>query len=785
MQSLSLTFRIFAAGVLSTQGVSFAQVNAAVNYESAIKPLIQQHCVKCHGEHAQKNNLRLDTAAAALKGGDTGPALIPGQAAQSLIIQVITGGHAEIPKMPYKRTPLDATEIDLLRLWITEGALFPADELPSDARHWSFIPPTRPEPPAHAAPHPIDAFVRERLQLAELTPSVETEPVTLLRRLHLDLIGIPPSLEEIAHFSATHEKKPERAVLETITRLLESPHYGERWGRWWLDQARYGDSNGYSIDAPRQMWKYRDWVINALNNDLPFDQFTIEQIAGDLLPNATLDQRIATGFHRNTQINQEGGIDKEQFRIESVFDRVATTGAVWLGLSTGCAQCHDHKFDPISHKEYFGMFALFNNQEEPTMTVPDPSIDRVKLGQEKTQLTAQLKTHLASKQQELTQWEDSLTADTRKRLNAPATKALTVPAAKRNVEHLRLLFAAMAGTSDTIFTPLHSRLTEIDSALAQGTTSLVLSELPQPRTTRLFIKGDFTRPADKVLPSVPAALHPIESSGALPTRLDFAHWLVSKNNPLTARVIMNRIWQQYFGQGLVDTENDFGTQGSLPTHPELLDWLATEFMAKDWSLKAMHRLIVTSATYRQSSHARAELLQTDANNLLLARQNRLRLDAEIIRDVALTASGLLTPTLGGPPVYPPIPEGVMGLGQVKREWKPDTGPNRYRRALYTFVYRSTPPPNLGVFDTPDGFATCTRRIRSNTPLQSLTLLNDPAFVEFAQSLQQVIVKHGLEAAFQRTLARSPCPDELALLSPLPPLSAARVLLNLDETITRE
>jgi hypothetical protein len=777
--------RLKVAALSAAFALSLLPASAAVDYSAQIKPLLQQHCVKCHGQHSQKNQLRLDTAAAALAGGDSGPAIVAGDSQRSLLIQVVAGTHASIPKMPYKRTPLDSADVKLLSQWIDEGALFPTTETPSDDRHWSFIPPQSPPPPGDGNLHPIDAFLLERLDQTGIKPSPEAEPLTLLRRIHLDLIGLPPTLEQIEAFLSASKQDPAAALTTVIDNLLDSPHYGERWGRWWLDQARYGDSNGYSIDAPRQMWKYRDWVIQALNADLPFDQFTIHQIAGDLLPNATLDQRIATGFHRNTQINQEGGIDKEQFRIESVFDRVATTGAVWLGLSTGCAQCHDHKFDPISHREYFGLFALFNNQDEPTLTVPDPSIDTARLNTEKTQLITQLKAHLQTKQQDLTAWEQQLTPATRQRLSAAAIKALAQPATQRSFDHQRLLYAAMAGTSDSLFNPLQSRLTEIESALKQGTTTLVLSELPTPRTTRLFIKGDFTRPAEEVAPAVPAVLHPIESSGPLPSRLDFARWLVSKNNPLTARVIMNRVWQQYFGLGLVETENDFGTQGSLPSHPQLLDWLATEFMQRDWSLKAMHRVIVNSAAYRRSSHARPDLAIKDANNLLLARQNRLRLDAEIIRDVALTASHLLAPTLGGPPVFPPIPDGVMGLGQVKREWKPSTGADRYRRALYTFLYRSTPPPSLGVFDAPDGFATCTRRIRSNTPLQSLTLLNDPAFVEFAEALAGLIQRDGISSAFQRVLTRTPRSDELALLTPLPPLSAARVLLNLDESITRE
>ena len=754
---------------------------ASVDYSAQIKPLLQLHCVKCHGASSAKNGLRVDTAAALIQGGDRGPALVPGAPERSLFLQAITGTHAEIPKMPYKRSPLDSAEIELLRRWVEEGAAHPADEAPSDDRHWAFIPPERPTLPTAAA-HPIDAFIDARLQQAGLQPAPACEPRTLLRRLHLDLVGLPPTPAEIARFDTEHRRDPQAAVAALIDRLLKSPHHGERWGRWWLDQARYADSNGYSIDAPRLIWKYRDWVVNAFNAGLPFDQFTVEQIAGDLLPNATEDQRVATGFHRNTQINQEGGIDKEQFRIESVFDRVATTGAVWLGLSTGCAQCHDHKFDPLSQKEYYQLFAFLNNQDEPALPLRDAGIDPKALAVEKREVTRQLETLLASKVEAIASWEVRLTPEARKALSSSVKKALAVAPAKRGFNEKRTLYAALSGTGDPVFNPLHSRLTEIDSLIAKGVSTLVMTELPKPRVTRVFIKGDFTRPSDEVQPGVPAVLHPIESTGSVPTRLDFARWLVSPRNPLTARVIMNRVWQQYFGRGLVETENDFGTQGSLPTHPELLDWLATEFMARGWDLKAMHRLIATSATYQRASQVTPS---SDPNNLLLARQSRLRLDAEIVRDVALTASGLLQPKLGGPPVFPPIPEGVMGLGQVKRTWTPSTGPDRYRRALYTFLYRSTPPPNLAVFDAPDGFAACTRRLRSNTPLQALTLLNDPAFIEFAEALAQVIEKDGLPAAFERVLTRAPQADELALLSPLPALSAARALLNLDETITRE
>jgi hypothetical protein len=569
-----------------------------------------------------------------------------------------------------------------------------------------------------------------------------------------------------------------------VNRLLSSKHYGERWGRWWLDQARYADSNGYSIDAPRQIWKFRDWVIDALNKDMPFDQFTIEQLAGDLLPKATESQMIATGFHRNTQINQEGGIDKEQFRIDSVFDRVATTGSVWLGLTIGCAQCHDHKFDPIAHKEYYQMFAFLNNQDEPEMKVFDPKTDVKGLTEEFKEVEAKIKAYMKEHAAELDAWEAGITPAIKKSLNAAIVKILAMPKAKRGFVQNQTLFAASIGGVGP-FRELNDRHKELDTLLNKGTTTLVMKETAKPRKTTVFIKGDFTRPDVEVQPGTPAVLHPFETTSKQPNRLDLAKWIMSPKNPLTARVIANRVWQQYFGRGIVETENDFGSQGTLPSHPELLDWLATEFTAKKWSLKELHKLIVTSKTYRQSSANRPDLVEKDPQNYLLARQSRLRLDAEVVRDVCLAASGLLSSKIGGPPVYPPIPDGVMGQGQVKRVWSVSKGEDRYRRGLYTFVYRASPPPSLTVFDAPEGFSSCTRRIRSNTPLQALTLMNDSGFFEFATALKKIIDKDGLETAFKRCTARAPRPDELAVLKKLDSLNAARVLLNLDETVTRE
>ncbi len=680
---------------------------AVVDYSAQIKPLLQTHCVKCHGATTQKAKLRLDTAAAALQGGGRGAAVQPGKADASLLLQVVSGAHEEIPQMPYKRGPLDSVQVELLKQWISEGAKAPADEKPSDDRHWAYIAPVRPPTGnLEKGGNAIDYFIRATLKQKGLEPSPPAPAETLVRRLHLDLTGLPPSPKEVAAF--TQEAKKSKAAYERVTdELLKSPHYGERWGRWWLDQARYADSNGYSIDAPRSIWPYRDWVINALNADMPFDEFSIEQLAGDMLPKPTPEQIIATGFHRNTQINGEGGIDKEQFRIESVFDRVATTGTVWLGLTIGCAQCHDHKFDPISHKEYYQIFAFLNNQDEPTLQVSDPSLDIGKLTAEQTDLQARITDHIQKAQKEFTQWEAELSTDARKQLPKDRQSTLKRPVAERSITQQRLLFASGPGAADQTFRAWNERYMEITGLLTRGTTTMVMKELPVPRKTTLFIKGDFTRPAAEQKPAVPAVLHDLKAAGD-PNRLDLARWLVSHDNPLTARVIVNRIWQQYFGHGLVDTENDFGTMGSLPTHPELLDWLAVEFMESGWSLKHMHRLIVSSQTYQQSSSLPADrhskALAVDVNNQFLWRQNRLRLDAEIVRDVCLTASGLLEPKLGGPPVYPPIPEGVLSLGQVKRTWPLSKGADRYRRGLYTFVFRATPPPGLSVFDAPDGFS---------------------------------------------------------------------------------
>jgi hypothetical protein len=762
-------------------GQTSADSAAEMRFNREIQPILAENCFACHGfdKKARQADLRLDMFDDATADRDGNKAIVPGDPAASLIMERINStDHDLVMPPPETGKQLSAAQKESLRNWIAQGAQY--------GRHWSFIAPEQVEPPTvEDISHPIDQFIQARLQKSEIELSPKAPLTVLIRRVSLDLIGLPPTVDEIDSFLAESAVNEEQAWNALVDRLLSSPHYGERWGRWWLDQARYADSNGYSIDAPREIWKYRDWVIDALNANMPFDQFTIEQLAGDLLPNATDSQKVATGFHRNTQINQEGGIDREQFRIDSVFDRVATTGTVWLGLTIGCAQCHDHKFDPIEQKEYYRLFAFLNNQDEPTIKVYDHGIDGAKLTAEQKQIEGQLSQILTQQAEAIAAWESGLDVETRRALAGDVRKALDTAAGKRSFAQKLVVAAASPISSDEAFAALQKRHAEVTATISSAPTTMVMKELPQPRKTTVFINGDFTRPDEAVTPGTPSVLHAFESSADQPNRLDMAKWIVSPQNPLTARVITNRLWQQYFGRGLVETENDFGTLGSRPTHPELLDWLACELMERQWNLKDMHRLIVTSATYQQSSDDREDLREVDPRNELLARQQRLRLDGELVRDVALTASGLLSRKMNGPPVYPPIPDGAMNLGQANRAWKVSEGEDRYRRGLYTFLYRATPPPSLNVFDVPDGFSTCTRRNRSNTPLQSLTLMNDSAFVEFAQALEKIIQTDGLDTAFRRCTGRLPDDAEKDVLNRLDSFTAARVLLNLDETITRE
>jgi hypothetical protein len=793
-----------------------------IDYLRQVKPLLTRHCASCHGQQKPRGGLRLDSAAGARRGGKQGPAVVPGKAEESPLLAAVMGeGPGE--RMPLNRPPLSRDEIAVLRTWIDQGASSPKMEGPVTTpatTHWAFVAPVRPALPevrdARWARNPVDRLILDRLEREGLRPSDEADRGTLLRRVSFDLTGLPPRPEEIIAFRADPRAD---AYERAVDRLLASPHFGERWGRLWLDQARYADSNGFNIDAPRSIWKYRDWVVAALNRDLPFDQFAIDQIAGDLQPDASLEQKIATGFHRNTQINQEGGIDVEQFRVESIFDRVNTTGTVFLGLTIGCAQCHDHKYDPITQREYYRLFAFFNNVDEPDLEIASSeeltARDRVR-GQI-DRFHRELAAKYANLDERERRWEATVDLAFKQAQNPVARVAFDAPRDRRTAEQKRALVELMLA-NDPAYKSDFGALAKLQEKEPRFITTMVVQERSKDaRVSHVHLGGDFTRKGEVVSPGTPAVFLPVaDPSPATPAdRMDLARWLVDRRNPLAARVAVNRIWQAEFGRGLVETDNDFGTQGKPPSHPELLDWLACELMDSGWSLKHIHRLIVTSATYRQSSRVRPEGPAVDPDNRLLWRQSRLRLDAEPIRDAALACSGLLAERIGGPSVFPPQPDGVMTLGQMRRPWTPSVGPDRFRRGIYTYFWRATPFPFLTTFDAPGGVQSCTRRLRSNTPLQALTLLNDPAMVEIARGLAARILRERpdssgdrqrIDHAFLLCLGREPADSERASLGRLltqersegrqrEPHAAgtetrawtavARVLLNLDEFVTRE
>jgi hypothetical protein len=641
--------------------------------------------------------------------------------------------------------------------------------------HWAFVPPQRPAVPNVAnagwVKTPIDAFILARLEKEGIAPSPEADKATLLRRLCLELLGLPPTPQMLDQFLRDTGSDAYERLVDS---LLESPHYGERWGRYWLDAARYADSDGYEKDTGRpHAWRFRNWVIDALNKDMPFDEFTIEQLAGDLLLGAKLDQKVATGFHRNTLTNNEGGVDKEQFRVEATVDRTNTTASVWLGLTLGCCQCHNHKYDPFSQQEYYQFFAFFNTISEQNVEL-NPL-----LKQQRVELKARHEKALeACKQrqaQELLKWEANLKPADRKKIAANIGKILSVPAARRDETQQKELADYFATIDPALLALKKQQAEEVKKFDANQPLAQTLVEGPT-RKTHVLQRGDFLRPAEEVRPGVPAVLGP--PAGPMKNRLDLAKWIANPNNPLTARVFVNWIWHKHFGRGIVSTLEDFGTQGDKPSHPELLDWLAREISspsasaggpkAVPWSIKRLHRLIVCSATYRQASNYRPELRERDPLNVLLARQNRLRLEAEILRDCSLSSSGLLNTTVGGPSVHPPQPAGISELtyaGAVK--WVESTGPDRYRRGLYTWFQRTSPYPMLMTFDMPESNVCCVRRERSNTPLQALTLMNDTVFVECAQALGRRLQEHVGDAkekiayAAQLCLGRAATASEIA------------------------
>ncbi len=703
---------------------------AQVDFDREIRPILSNTCYTCHGpdENTREANLRLDTRAGAFADLGGYQAIVPGQPEKSELLRRLRSSDKD-EKMP----PPDALQqltpkqMGLIENWIKDGAPW--------KEHWSLIPPKRPALPLVKNPawprNAIDAFLLHQLERNGLAPSKPATKETLLRRVTLDLTGLPPTLWELDAFLA--DDSPE-AYETVVNRLLASPRYGEHLSLSWLDAARYSDSNGYQREGTRTMWPWRDWVVSALNRNLPFDQFTIEQLAGDLLENPTRDQQIATGFHRNHMLNGEGGRIAEESRVEYVVDRVETTGTVWLGLTAGCARCHDHKFDQLTQKEFYGLFAFFNSIEEtgrvdrggnanPVLSLPTPEqITRKKtLEAEQSQLQQQLKTAKDDRKKALQKQLDQT---------------------KKNLDNLNKSYLV----------------------------TMVMQERKDPRTTYRLNRGQWDQPDEslKIPPGVPACFPPLPKQ-ASSNRLTLARWLVDPDHPLTSRVAVNRAWQHFFGIGLVKTTEDFGTQGERPSHPKLLDWLASEYIQNGWDTKGLHRLIVTSAAYRQSSEVSPSLLARDPENRLIARGPRFRLSSLAIRDQALFLAGLLVEHQGGPPVMPYQPSGVwqdMTLGKIK--YVQDHGEKLYRRSLYTFWRRSVGPTMF--FDTSARQVCTVRKTRTNTPLHALTLMNDVTYLEAARVFaEQLFQETGptpedrLKQAFRLATSRFPTTEELETL----------------------
>ena len=793
-----------------------------IDFSKDIQPLLLKRCSGCHGASQQMSGLRLDTGDSVLKGGHSGVAIVAGKPAESRLLERVESVKKSFA-MPPVGSPLSHSEVAAIRSWIEQGAKVPVTSAsgPQEKNaHWSFLPVHRPPVNGNA----IDFFIRARLSKEGLAPAEEASRATLIRRLSFDLTGLPPTPDERRSF--VDDRHPD-AYERVVDRLFASPHYGEKWARHWLDLAHYADSDGYEKDQVRpNAWRYRHWLIDALNRDMPFDRFTIDQLAGDLVANATNDQLVATGFLRNTLTNREAGVDRAEARFEQIVNRTNTVSTTWLGLTAGCAQCHNHKYDPILQKDYYALFAYFESAEERDIEAPltgesKPYVTALPGYQrERSAILTEFKIQplyewwqsrireAFTNQGKDLEWDFAVTSFRASYDNAD--KFLKGGLGKLSaIEQDRLLSYFLGNVGPTIADSEHDKdirsgtktAREKLNALTMPPYSVapVMAQIAEAESSHIHIGGDYKTVGIAVDPAPPIFLN---GATPRPTRLQLARWIVSRENPLTARVAVNRMWQEFFGRGLVLTSEDFGTQGDRPSHPELLDWLASEFMDRGWSMKSIQKTIVMSATYRQSSKVRPELESRDPENVLLARQSRLRLPAELVRDEALSAAGLLDLTIGGRSVRPPQPAGVAELGYANSvKWTESAGADRYRRGLYIHYQRTTPYPLLSNFDAPEANVTCTRRRRSNTSLQSLNLLNDPVFFEAAQALGSRIVNEApadfsarLDYAFDLALARKPNSNERARLRQYfdqqPDertgwIGIGRVLLNLDEFLTRE
>lgn len=679
---------------------------SSISFNQHIRPILNKNCLSCHGGVKKQGGFSLLFEEEAFAKTDSGsPAIIRGDHRNSELYKRLID-HDPDNRMPQEAPALNQAEIDLIAQWINEGAKWET--------HWAYIPPEEnieiPNLESTWVVNEVDHFILEKIIEKGLEPSSEASKATLLRRVFLDLIGLPPTPAEAKQFLEDHSPK---AYENLVDRLLDSPHFGEHWAAMWLDLARYGDSQGYQKDLIRpNIWRYRDWVIDAFNRDLPFDEFTIEQLAGDLLENHTDNQLLATAFHRNTNTNDEGGTDNEEFRTYAVMDRVSTTFEVWQGTTMACVQCHSHPYDPFRHREYYELFAFFNQTQDADFPNDAPKASLLSPGQ-KAKLDA-LKT----------QEETSL--------------------------------------SDTLIQQIKN--------IQPAPVPVMLDLEDSTRTCHIFERGNWLMKGAEVQPNVPRELSKMTNEMPL-NRLGLAKWLVHPDNPLTSRVTVNRFWAAIFGTGIVATIEDFGTQGSPPTHPELLDWLSVQFQKDwDWSVKQLLRTIVLSATYRQSSNISEEALLIDPENQWLARVPRFRLSAEQIRDQALVVSGLFNPKVFGPSVMPPQPDGVWNVIRHAVKWETSQDGDQYRRGLYTFWRKTSPYPSMMTFDSPSREFCVSRRVRTNTPLQSLTMLNDPVFVEAAEALaikmmnfETENLEERLAYGYELVLFRTPAAEQLEIL----------------------
>ncbi len=759
-----------------------------ISYNEDVRPILNKKCMTCHGGVRRKGGLSLLFRTAALDTLDSGKrAIVPGKPSESEIMRRITHPDPSERMPPEEKAPLKEKEIQTIRRWIAQGAKWET--------HWAYVPPKAKAPPEVSesswAENEIDRFVHARLDEEGIDPAPRADCTTLLRRVSLDLVGVPPRPSRARQFCEDPSQTRYEAIVDS---LLASKRFGERWASMWLDLARYADTKGYERDPHRSIWKYRDWVIRALNDDMPFDQFTIEQLAGDLLPQPGKEELIATAFHRNTMTNTEGGTSNEEFRVQAVIDRVNTTMEVWQATTIKCVQCHSHPYDPFRHEEFYQLYSFFNNTKDHDRSDDRPRLPTFsgeneetgqRLRREIRQIQARIDSLVGTPPlvRKRKKWDETLRTvmssavdmerieqlerkdvpeEVLEVIKAPGSddlveilKIVNTPPAERAHSEKRRLIQFYTTVADEL-APLREKLEKKKEALAKldPVRTPVMQELPesQGRVTRVFERGNWLTKGDTVEPEVPDALNAMPD-GAPSTRLGLARWLVSPENPLTARVTVNRFWAKIFGKGIVKTLSDFGTQGADPTHPALLDWLAVQFMTKyDWSMKRLLKTMVMSATYQQSSHYRKDLEEIDPNNKLWARGPRFRLSAEQVRDQALAVGGLLSDKMFGPSVMPPQPDGVWNNPYNGMEWETSEGEDRYRRGVYTYWKRTAPYPSMSTFDKPSREVTTSRRIRTNTPLQSLVTMNDPVYVEAARGLAQRMVRETdgtVEAAIER------------------------------------